>query len=141
MSKSVCVLHKQVSSAYKLICREWCAMDADDSKLKLYWRNNILPRIRSREVSFFESVDAIFCNFFSDSRILQLLVVQRQALIEEVGSRCVLWSSHFSVILTVLVRIPSLYERGKHSRYEPKNTITFYQTKIYVLVLWSLVST
>ena len=61
--------------------------------------------------------------FVSASRMLQLLVVHKQALIDEDGSLWVLCSSHFSVTLIGLLLIPNLYDREKHSRYEPEKML------------------
>ena len=46
-----------------------------------------------------------------------------QALIEELGSFCVLWSWQLSVTLTGLFLRPSLNVVGKHSRISPENKI------------------
>ena len=46
-----------------------------------------------------------------------------QALIEELGSFCVLWSWQLSVTLTGLFLRPSLNVVGKHSRISPENRI------------------
>ena len=46
-----------------------------------------------------------------------------QALIEELGSFCVLWSWQLSVTLTGLFLRPSLNVVGKHSRISPENEI------------------
>ena len=57
--------------------------------------------------------------------MLQLLVVHKQARIDDEGSLCVLCNSHVGVNLIGLERIPNLYEREKHSLYDPgkeKNT-------------------
>ena len=51
--------------------------------------------------------------------MLQLLVVQRQARIDDDGSLCVLCSSQVGVSLIGLDRIPNLYDREKHSLYDP----------------------
>ena len=70
--------------------------------------------------TFVWELDDVFRNWaFSVSRMLQLLVVQRQARIDDDGSLCVLWSSQVGVSLIGLERIPNLYEREKHSLYDP----------------------
>ena len=85
-----------------------------DCKLKIL---RILPTTLVWELGF----DEIFRNWaFSDSRMLQLLVVHKHALIDDEGSLWVLWSSHFSVTLIGVARTPNLYEREKHSLYEPE---------------------
>ena len=55
-------------------------------------------------------------NVFSSSRILQLLVVHRQALMEDVRSLWVRCKTHFSVTRTGFDVGPNLYDFGKHSR-------------------------
>jgi len=61
----------------------------------------------------------LFRRSLSEFRILQLSDVHKQALIDDVGSRCVRWSTQFGVTFIGWLRIPNLYEREKHSRYEP----------------------
>ena len=51
--------------------------------------------------------------------MLQLLVVHKQARIDDEGSLWVLCNSHVGVNLIGLERIPNLYEREKHSLYDP----------------------
>ena len=52
--------------------------------------------------------------------MLQLLVVHKQARIDDEGSLWVLCNSHVGVNLIGLERIPNLYEREKHSLYDPE---------------------
>ena len=59
--------------------------------------------------------------------MLQLLVVHKQARIDDEGSLWVLCNSQVGVNLIGLERIPNLYEREKHSLYDPgkeKKTIS-----------------
>ena len=70
--------------------------------------------------------------------MLQLLVVQRQARIDDDGSLCVLWSSHVGVSLIGLERIPNLYEREKHSLYDPvKNQMKLWiMDNLKYIIIW-----